>query len=94
VGPRTVLDEVLKRKIPSPHRESNPRTFINAIKSWRMRGGVCSMHGRGEKYNILARKPEGKSPLGRFRRRWEDNIRMDLREIDWEDVNWIHMAHD
>jgi hypothetical protein len=42
--------------------------------------------------NILVEKPEGKEPLGRPRRRWEDNIRMDLREIGWEDVDWMHVA--
>jgi hypothetical protein len=39
----------------------------------------------------LVGEPEGKRPLGRLRLRWEDNIRMDLREIGWEGVNWIHM---
>jgi hypothetical protein len=34
-------------------------------------------------YNVLVEKPEGKRPLGRLRRRWEDGIRMDLREIGW-----------
>jgi hypothetical protein len=45
-------------------------------------------------YLILVRKPEGKRPLGRPRRRYEDNIRMDLREIGWEGVDWIHLAQD
>jgi hypothetical protein len=45
-------------------------------------------------YNILIGKPEGRRPLGRPRRRWEDNIKMDLREIGFEDVNWIHLAQD
>jgi hypothetical protein len=40
-------------------------------------------------------KPEGKRPLlGRPRRRWEDNIRMDLREIGWGDMDWIDLAQD
>jgi hypothetical protein len=39
-------------------------------------------------------KPEGKRPLGRPRHRWEDNIRMDLREMGWEIVTWIHLAQD
>jgi hypothetical protein len=39
-------------------------------------------------------KPEGKRPLGRLRRRWDDNIRMDLREIRWVGVDWIDMAQD
>jgi hypothetical protein len=45
-------------------------------------------------YNILAGKAEGKCPRGRHRRRWEDNIRMDLREIGWEVVNYMHLAQD
>jgi hypothetical protein len=45
-------------------------------------------------YRILARKPEGERPLGRHRRRWEDNIRMDLREVRWEGMDWIHLAQD
>jgi hypothetical protein len=45
-------------------------------------------------YKILVRKPEGKRPLGRPRLRWEDNIRMDPREIGWEGVDWIHMVQD
>jgi hypothetical protein len=43
---------------------------------------------------ILVKKPEGKRPLRRPRRRWEDNIRMYLREIGWEVVDWIHVALD
>jgi hypothetical protein len=39
-------------------------------------------------------KPEGKSPLGRPRRRWEDNINMDLREIGWGGMDWIYLAQD
>jgi hypothetical protein len=39
-------------------------------------------------------KPEGKRPLGRPRRRWVDNIRMDLREVGWGDVDWIGLAND
>ena len=39
-------------------------------------------------------KPEGKRPLGRPRRRWEDNIKMDLQEIECEIVDWIELAHD
>jgi hypothetical protein len=39
-------------------------------------------------------KPEGKRPLGRSRRRWVDNIRMDLGEVGWGDVDWIGLAQD
>jgi hypothetical protein len=42
----------------------------------------------------LVGKPEGKRPLGRSRRRWVDNIRMDLGEVGWGDVDWIGLARD
>jgi hypothetical protein len=42
----------------------------------------------------LVRKPEGKRPLGRPRRRWEDNIKLDLREIGIDGANWIRQAQD
>jgi hypothetical protein len=45
-------------------------------------------------FRILVGIPEGKRPLGRPRCIWEDNIRMDLREIGWEGVDWIHLAQD
>jgi ribosome biogenesis protein Nip4 len=43
-------------------------------------------------YKVLMVKPEGKRPLERPRHRWEDGIRMDLREIGWGSVDWIHLA--
>jgi hypothetical protein len=43
-------------------------------------------------YKVLVGKPEGKIPLGRSRRRWEDGIRMDLREIGLVGVDWIRLA--
>jgi hypothetical protein len=49
----------------------------------------------GEKksaYGILVGKPEGKRPLGRPRRRWEDNIKMDLREIEWGGMDLVDLA--
>jgi hypothetical protein len=45
-------------------------------------------------YNILVGRPEGRSPLGRPRRRWEDKIKMDLRKIGFGDVDWIHLAQE
>jgi hypothetical protein len=68
-------------------------SIIRIIKSRRMRWArlVARM---GSAYRILVEKPEGKRPLGRPRRRWEDNINMDLREIGWGGINWIHLAQD
>jgi len=45
-------------------------------------------------YKILVGKPEGKRPLGRPRPRWKDNIRMDVRKMGWEGVDWLHLAQD
>jgi hypothetical protein len=45
-------------------------------------------------YKVLVGKPEGKRPVGRPRRRWEDNIKMDLREIGWSGMDWIDLAQD
>jgi hypothetical protein len=45
-------------------------------------------------YKILVGKPEWRRPFGRSTRRWEDNIKMDLREIGWECVDWMHLAQD
>jgi hypothetical protein len=45
-------------------------------------------------YMVLMGKPEGKRPLERPRRRWEERIRMDLREIGWGSVDWIQLAQD
>jgi hypothetical protein len=45
-------------------------------------------------YRVLLGRPEGKRPLGRHRRRWENNIKMDLREIGINGANWIRLAQD
>ena len=45
-------------------------------------------------YQKTQGKPEGKKPLGRPRRRWEDNIKMGLQVVGWGGTNWIHLAHD
>jgi hypothetical protein len=57
--------------------------------------GVCSTNGeKRNAYRLLVRKPEGKRPIGRSKRRWVDNIRMDLEEVGWGDVDWIGLAKD
>jgi hypothetical protein len=58
-------------------------------------GGACSRHGEKRiAYRILVGKPEGKRPLGRPRCRWEDNIKMNLRDIGWCGFGWIDLAQD
>jgi hypothetical protein len=52
------------------------------------------MEKKRNPYRILVGKPEGKRPLGRPRRRWEDNIRIDRREIGWGGMDWIDLAQD
>jgi hypothetical protein len=66
------------------------------IKSRRMRwaGHVARMGKRRNAYRILVGKPEGKIPLGRSRRRWVDNIKMDLTEIGWDGVVWFDLTQD
>jgi hypothetical protein len=59
--------------------------IIRVTKSKRLRwaGHVARMEERRDAYRTLVEKPEGRRPLGRPRRRWEDNIKMDLREVGW-----------
>jgi hypothetical protein len=66
------------------------------IKSRRMRwaGHVARMGEKSNAYGILVGKPEEKRQLGRPRRRWVDNIKMNLGEIGWEGMNWIDLAQD
>jgi hypothetical protein len=70
-------------------------SIIRIIKSRRMRwpGHVARMGDKRNACRILVGKPEGKRPLGRSRRRWEDNIRMDLREIGWSGMDWTDMMN-
>jgi hypothetical protein len=66
------------------------------IKSRRMRwaGNVALIGAKRNAYRILVRNPEGKRPLGRPRRRWVNNIKMYLREIGWDNMDWIDLAQD
>jgi hypothetical protein len=58
-------------------------------------GRACSTNGaKRNAYRILVGKPEGKRPLGRPRRRWVDNIKMDLREIGWGSKDWIELPQE
>jgi hypothetical protein len=68
--------------------------IIRIIVSRRMRWAehVARMGEKRNVYRILVGKAEGKRPLGRPRRRWVDNVGMDLGEIGWDAVDWIDMA--
>jgi hypothetical protein len=99
-GPKR--DEVTggcKKKKKKLHNEelrnlySSPN-IIRTIKSRRMRltGHVARMGAKRNAYRILVGKPEGKRPLGRPRRRWVDNIKINIREIGWDGMDWIDLA--
>ncbi|KAJ4443283.1 hypothetical protein ANN_04951 [Periplaneta americana] len=70
--------------------------IIRNIKSRRLRWAehVARMGESRNAYRVLVGRPEGKRPLGRPRRRWEDNIKMDLREVGYDDREWINLAQD
>jgi hypothetical protein len=59
-----------------------------------MGGYVAQLGEERGVYRILVGKPEGKRPLGRPRHRWEDNIKMNLQEVGYGDMNWIGLTQD
>jgi hypothetical protein len=77
------------------HNLYSSPSIIRMIKSRRMRwaGHVARMTGKSNAYRILVEKPEGKRSLGRPRRRWMDNIKMDLRDV-WGGVDWTDLTQD
>jgi len=60
----------------------------------RWAGHVARMENKRSVYRVLVGKREGKRPLGRLRRRWQDNIKMDLWEVGCEGMDWIELAQD
>jgi len=60
----------------------------------RLAGHAARMLKMRNGFKILVGEPEGKRPLGRPRRRWEDNIRMYLRETGWGGMDWLNLAQD
>jgi hypothetical protein len=96
-GPKREEDESW-RKLHNDELHSlySSPNIVRVIKSRRMRwaGHVARLgEGRGV-YRVLVGRPEGKRPLGRPRRRWEDNFKMDLREVGIDGANWIRLAQD
>jgi hypothetical protein len=88
-GWRKLHNEELHNLYSSP-------SIIRIIKSRRMRcaGNVARMRETRNADRILVGNPEGKRPLGRPRRRWVGNIKMDLRKIGWDGRDWIDLAQD
>jgi hypothetical protein len=82
-GWRTLHNEKL-------HNLYASQSILRVIKSKgnRWAGNVTRMGVMRNAYNVLVGKPKGRRPLGRPRRRWEDNVRLDLREV----VEWMHLA--
>jgi hypothetical protein len=78
------------------HNLYSSPSIIRMIKSRRMKwaGHIARMVEKRNEYRILVGNPEGKRPLGRPRRRWMDNIKMDLRVIGWDGMDWTVVAQD
>jgi hypothetical protein len=78
------------------HNLYSSPSIIIIIKSMRMRwaGHLARMKARRNAYRIFVGNPEGRRPLGRPRCRWVDNIKMGLREIGLDGINWIDLAQD
>ncbi|KAJ4431854.1 hypothetical protein ANN_20460 [Periplaneta americana] len=88
--------------VTCPDRDSNPGHLVSqpdaltvTPQTFEM-GRACSTYGRIQKciFRVLVGRPAGKRPLGRPRRRWEDNIEMDLREVGYDDREWINLSQD
>jgi hypothetical protein len=97
-GPKRdeVMEEWRKMLKEELHDLYSLPSIIRIIKSRRMRwaGHVARMEEKRNAYMLLVGKPEGNRPLGKPRRKWVDNIRMDLGEVGWGDVDWIGLAQD
>jgi hypothetical protein len=97
-GPKRDEVTVGRRKLHNEELRGlcSSSSVTRTIKTRRMRwtGHAARMGEMRNTYNLLVEKLEGKRPLGRPRRRLADNIKMDLREMGWGDVNSIGQAHD
>jgi hypothetical protein len=88
-GCRKLQNQKLHNLYPSP-------SIIRMIKSRRMRwvGHAARMGQQRNANGVLMAMPEGNRPLGRPRRRWVGTIKMDLKEIGWDDMDWINLTRD
>ena len=71
-----------------------PCKFIKVLCNWLWAGHMAHMVEERGAYRVLVGKLEGKRPLGRPRRRWVDNIRMDFQEVGYGYMDWIGLAQD
>jgi hypothetical protein len=96
-GPKREEDG-LWRKLHSGelHNLHSSMNIVRVIKSRRMRwaGHVARMCNGRSVYRVFVGRPEDKRQVGRPKRRWEDNIKMDVREIGIDGANWIRLAQD
>ncbi|PNF29998.1 hypothetical protein B7P43_G06210 [Cryptotermes secundus] len=87
---RNLIQEEIKRRL---NLGNSCYHSVQNLLSSRLQS--CSTNwGTRNAYRILVGKPEGKRPLGRPRRRWVDNIRMNLKETGWDGIDWIDLAED
>jgi hypothetical protein len=88
-GSRKLRNEELHNSYSSP-------SIIRMIMTRRMRlaGHVARMQAKRNAHRILVGEPEGKRALGRPRRRWVDNIKIDIREIVWDGLDWTDLTQD
>jgi hypothetical protein len=97
-GPKRdeVTEEWMKLHNEELHNLFSSPDIIRQVKLRRMRwaGHVTRMREERKVYKVLVGKPEGRRPLGRPRRRWENGVRIDLREIGLRGVVWIRLAQD
>jgi hypothetical protein len=73
---------------------SSPSIIRSNPRKMRWAEHVARMGEESNSYRLLVGKPDGNRPLGRPKHRWVDNMKMDLREVGWGDVDWVHLAQD